>query len=103
MFLKNTRKSIFSWLQRGFDNYHSMNEPVKCNTATPRFQHSTNDLNDRNAITFKIIKGVGGIAVEYNHYNHKTDEGTTVLHIVPEDKDLASEISHIITMQSLKG
>lgn len=59
-------------------------------------------LNDDHAISFKVIPGAGGIAIEYGQYDHLNDQHKVHLHIVPEDRDLAQELAHIITIQSLR-
>lgn len=107
--MQKIRKGMYLWLRNAFDYDNrnmfkeNMHDAKHSSLGTPIRKQKHDSLNDNNAISFKIIKGIGGVAIEYNFYDHKADEGSTALHIVPEDKDLAVEISHIITMQSLRN
>jgi len=53
-------------------------------------------------LTFKLQKATGGYVLEMRHYNHKNNERYVAVHVIPEDQELQTAISKIITYESLK-
>lgn len=96
MSLYKFRKAIYRWLTADDDN------KIACSATREKIARREG-LDDDHSINFKIIKGIGGVAIQYGQYNHQRDQHEVTLHIVPEDKDLAVELAHIITMQSLRS
>ena len=54
-------------------------------------------------IRLKIFRATGGLIIETQTYDRKTDNRNTKLHIVNNDSDMGDSISKIITMESLRG
>jgi len=52
---------------------------------------------------FTIYNASGGRIVEFKKYDLKTDRQHTGLHIIRDDDNFAEQLSHIITMECLKG
>jgi hypothetical protein len=57
---------------------------------------------DCNAISFKVFAAQGGIAIQVHSYDPNRDTLTVSLHVVPEDKDLAEALTHILSLESLR-
>lgn len=53
-------------------------------------------------ITFRMFKANGGWAIEFRHYDNKTDRMDTSLYVVNNEEELGKHISQIITMEALK-
>lgn len=56
----------------------------------------TPDLN------FKMYRAENGYVMEVRHQDKKTERTSINLHVIGEDQDLGTAISHIITLESLK-
>lgn len=52
-------------------------------------------------MTFNVYPANGGWAIEYNYYDHKNDNVTNRLHVVPHDADLAGALEKIINYELL--
>jgi hypothetical protein len=50
-----------------------------------------------------VTPGQGGIAITSTVPGNEHDDAQTSLYLITDDKDLATEIAHIITMQAIKG
>ena len=55
-----------------------------------------------NGTNFTLFQANGGTVLELRHYDRKNDDNIYTLYVIPSDRDLGQEISHIITMESLK-
>lgn len=55
-----------------------------------------------NGTNFTLYQANGGTVLELRHYDRKSDDNIYTLYVIPSDRDLGVEISHIITMESLK-
>ena len=55
-----------------------------------------------NGTNFTLYQANGGTVLELRHYDRKNDDNIYTLYVIPSDRDLGVEISHIITMESLK-
>jgi len=55
-----------------------------------------------NGTNFTLFQANGGTVLELRHYDRKNDDNIYTLYVIPSDRDLGVEISHIITMESLK-
>ena len=61
-----------------------------------------NTTLDVSGIYFKVIPGRGGIAIEVQSYDTKTERDITTLHVIPEDEELSEALSKIITLESMR-
>ena len=88
------------------DKINNMSSNIKMsrdfsgNTISPSTREI--DINTQ-GMNFKIYKASGGIIIETNMYDRRTDRHNNGLYIVTDDKDLGKEIGKIITMESLKS
>ena len=57
---------------------------------------------DNSGMNFTIHSANGGYVMEYNTYDHRTDERNNALHIITSDQDLGQGIAHIITLEMLR-
>lgn len=60
------------------------------------------ELNSH-GMNLKIYKASGGMVIETNIYDRRTDRNTSGLYVVTSEENLGAEISKIITMESLKS
>jgi hypothetical protein len=58
---------------------------------------------DSRGIFLKLIAGQGGIVLESRQWDQKMDDWHTTVHVIPETEDLSEALSHIITLQALRG
>jgi hypothetical protein len=102
------RQKMFHWLQNSVNNecepapYYNTtaigsSQKVSAGPGSPG-----KDL-DSAGIHFKVIPGQGGTVIETFQYNKKTDNRDTTLYVVPDTDDLSQAITHIITLQSMRG
>ena len=62
------------------------------------------DSNFRSrGIFLKLINGSGGVVLEARQFDDRNGDWSTVVHVIPESEDLATALSHIITLQSLRS
>ena len=62
----------------------------------------TNDEPDSECIRFKVFRASGGVVVQTDIYDRKTDRQHNNLHVIVEGQDLGQELGKIITFESLK-
>jgi hypothetical protein len=63
---------------------------------------SIGDSLDSPAVRFKMFKASGGTIIETTIYDDNRDRHITGLYVITNDKDIGTEISKILTMESLK-
>ena len=63
--------------------------------------HCPDEL-DSQCIRFKVFKANGGVVVQTDTYDRRTDRQTNALHVIVEGQDLGHEVGKIITYESLK-
>lgn len=109
MFIK-TRCKVYNWLREARDEleYDTTIEDSPKPKKMKKSLVSGSDSSDLAelecpGISFKVIPGDGGVAIEVRHYDMKTDRYTSRLHVVPVDADLAQALSQIITITSLRS
>jgi hypothetical protein len=54
-------------------------------------------------LNFKMYRAENGYVMEVRQHDRKTERQTINLHVIGEDQDLGSAISHILTVESLKA
>ena len=64
--------------------------------------NSHESLHGNNPLRFTIYKANGGLIIQTSSYNDKQDTENTHLYIVNDNENLASELSKIITLETLK-
>jgi hypothetical protein len=100
------RQKVFRWLQNAAIEecepapYYNSTSTIGSNAKVSAGPGK--DL-DSAGIHFKVIPGQGGTVIETFHYNKKTDNRDTTLYVVPDTDDLSQAITHIITLQSMRG
>ena len=57
----------------------------------------------QNGIRFTVYKATGGVVIETQMYEDRTDRNRNTLYVVTSDKDIGSEIGKIITLEALKS
>lgn len=62
----------------------------------------TADEPDSECLRFKVFRANGGIVVQTDHYDRKTDRQHNALHVIVDGQDLGAELGKIITYESLK-
>lgn len=60
------------------------------------------DEPDSECIRFKVFRANGGVVVQTDTYDKKTDRQHNSLHVIVEGQDLGQELGKIITYESLK-
>jgi len=95
---------LFRWLSRKIDR---ANEKVPADTWSARLStlSSASIREDRlnsDGMSFKIHRASGGMIVEHNHYDRKTDENHNSIHIITDDQDLGEQLAKIITIEMLR-
>jgi hypothetical protein len=53
-------------------------------------------------ISFQVFPGAGGVAIQVQSYDRNRDERSTKLHIIPEDKDMAEALAHILSIEAMR-
>jgi hypothetical protein len=59
-------------------------------------------LSMDNSLRFNVLPAQGGTIIEVRHYDRKVDHNTTSTYVIPDDNDLTTGISHIVSMELLK-
>jgi hypothetical protein len=62
----------------------------------------TRDEPDSECIRFKVFKASGGVVVQTDTYDRRSDRLQNTLHVIVEGQDLGVELGKIITFESLK-
>jgi hypothetical protein len=117
MFLK-LRSKVYTWLYDAhMDEVNEYaitgSEPMKSSGAnrksgnrgvgfTNQVKRDSGDTLASNGITFKVIPGTGGVAIETSQYDTFNDRYINNLHIVSDDTELSAALAQIITMESLR-
>lgn len=53
-------------------------------------------------LNFKMFRAENGYVMEVRQHDRKTDRQTVNLHVITEEQDLGTAISHILTLESLR-
>jgi hypothetical protein len=85
------------WLKKKLRNW--VNE--ECITLAEHPVHYS-DEPDSECIRFKVFRANGGVVVQTDTYDRKTDRQHNNLHVIVEGQDLGQELGKIITYESLK-
>lgn len=71
--------------------------------GSPNNEDSIDSNFRAGGIFLKLVPAHGGIVLESRQYDDRNGEWATVVHVIPESEDLATALSHIITLQSLRS
>ena len=61
-----------------------------------------NRLDTNPDLSFKMFRAENGYVMQVHQIDRKTERQSVNLHVIGEDQDLGTAISHIITLESLK-
>lgn len=84
-----------------FLNYDNNLECVKAPDSLIRENDLALEADHEKTMRFNIISADGGRIVEIRSYDKKTDRMKQNLYIIDNNDDIAMELSHIITKESL--
>ena len=101
MIIKWFKNKVVQWVK---DDWNSARPDKDVNVAQNSIGTVSKGrrLDQSNGMNFTIHSANGGYIMEYNQYDHRTDERNTALHIIPSDQDLGQGIAHIITLEMLR-
>lgn len=72
------------------------------NATTKAIRVAEDDDICADRISFQVFPASGGVAVQVQSYDRHHDERSTKLHVIPEDKDLAESLAHILSLESMR-
>jgi len=87
---------MMRWIKRKLRNWVNDDQDILAVSETA--SHSL----DSRGFRMQVWKASGGIVIETSAYDERKDRHLQSLHVITEDKDLGTEISKIITYESLK-
>ena len=87
---------MMRWIKRKLRNWVNDDQDILAVNETA--SHSL----DSRGFRMQVWKASGGIVIETSAYDERKDRHLQSLHVITEDKDLGTEISKIITYESLK-
>lgn len=74
--------------------------PVVCGVDTVKCNSESDSLDSR-GMHFKLLPGLGGMAIETSYYDERKDNRITKLYILPDGCELGEELARIISLESL--
>ena len=86
------------WIKRKLRNWINDDQDILAVAVRENDSHSL----DSRGFRMQVWKASGGIVIETSAYDERKDRHMQSLHVITEDKDLGTEISKIITYESLK-
>lgn len=96
-------KWFFKWLAKKCQQAMSDNEKYSSAYEEPLQTIGPRRLN-RYGMNFTIYTAdTGGFIVEYTSNDPRTGKGDSRLHIINDEADLAKNLSHIITIETLRA
>jgi len=87
---------MMRWIKRKLRNWINDDQDILAVSET-----ASQSLDSR-GFRMQVWKASGGIVIETSAYDERKDRHLQSLHVITEDKDLGTEISKIITYESLK-
>ena len=96
-------KKAWNYRDESEDDEPSYNSIRPKATQTSRVSMHDSSINcSSSRMNFTMYKASGGIVIETQHIDRRTENHVTSLHIITEDKNLGEELGKIITYESLK-
>lgn len=93
---------LFRWLSRKIDRANQkVTDPWRGSQLASSVSVREDRLNS-DGMSFRIHRASGGMVVEHNHYDRKTDENYNSIHIITDDQDLGEQLAKIITIETLR-
>jgi hypothetical protein len=93
-------KVIFRWLGNKISQSQAN---ILTSEDYPQVAQNVGIGNIRSSgLQFTLYTASGGTVVETNEYDRKTDRHHQNLYVIPSEKDLGTELTHILTMEALK-
>jgi hypothetical protein len=83
-----------NWLRQLFQHQHKQLRPLGI--------HSDDSLHSDKPLRFTIYKATGGLVVQTSSYDDKKDTSNCNLYIIHDNDNLSTELSKIITIETLK-
>jgi hypothetical protein len=85
------------WLKRKLRNWIDDDRITLAEQSIPYHNEP-----DSECIRFKVFKANGGVVVQTDTYDRRSDRLQNTLHVIVEGQDLGQELGKIITYESLK-
>jgi hypothetical protein len=85
------------WLKRKLRNWIDEDRITLADRAI-----RCSDEPDSECIRFKVFRANGGVVVQTDTYDRRSDRLQNTLHVIVEGQDLGQELGKIITYESLK-
>lgn len=64
---------------------------------------ATRDHDWHDNLNIAITNATGGKIVTFRRYDHKLDRSDNRVYVIPEDHDFNTELSKLITLESMRG
>ena len=90
-----------NWLRRKIRNFLNDDGSEK-SPDRPMLVAREDDFGSSKNLNLNIYYATGGVVIKSYKYDNKTDRSHNSLYIIREDQDLATELSRIVTVESLK-
>ena len=89
---------MFYWLKQKFRHWLDYDSPE---VLSPSSKSTT--VDSESLFSVNIYTANGGNILEIRRYDHKKDENTYTLHVVPEDQDFSRKCADIISLEIMKS
>ena len=90
-----------NWLRRKIRNFLNDDGSEK-SPDRPIIVAGGDEFGSAKNLNLNIYYATGGVVIKSYKYDNKTDRSHNSLYIIREDQDLATELSRIVTVESLK-
>ena len=100
MIIKWVKNKVIQWVKEDWNKARPEQDMLVSNSVGTISKGRR--IDQSNGMNFTIHSANGGYVMEYNKYDHRTDERNTALHIITSDQDLGQGIAHIITLECLR-
>jgi hypothetical protein len=92
------RKCRWAWENRDLAETTLPQEKLSSAQAIGR----ESDLSGNSRMHFNVHRANGGLVIETQFYDRRTDRHNQNLHIITSDQNIGEELGKIITLESLK-
>ena len=96
------KQKVISWVREDWNKVRNGENDVLVSSKSINTISSGRRMDQPNGMNFTIHSANGGYVMEYNKYDHRTDERNSALHIITSEQDLGQGIAHIITLEMLR-
>lgn len=88
----------------GGEKYSDVKQMAAASIARDRglVGSSQHEIQRHPDLSFRMYRAENGYVMEVRQVDLKTERSTVNLHVISEDQDLGTAISHVITLESLK-